>query len=219
MAYPSAIYRLVMSGTLFGSETFSYGLTFEKSFSTELPPSTVPTGIVDAVVAFHTRLDSFVHNAAVLKTIKFNLIGTDGRYKSESETVMEEFETGHPGARGATFPPQVALAVTLRTAKRRGRAHAGRFYLPVGGADLSLEGTLYAPDQEKIATSVTTFLNELNTAAAGIGRLAVASDVGTGALEYITHCEVGRVLDTLRTRRKSIDEVRVAGAPLAPPAP
>lgn len=219
MAYPRNIFRLVMSGTLFENETFSYGLTFAKEFTTGSAPSTVPTGIVDAVVAFHTGLDSGVSNAAKLKTIKFNEIGTDGRYVSASETVLEEFETPWAGGRGAAMPAQVALAITLRTAKRRGRARAGRFYIPYGGSSLTSLGRIQATDQENIAAAVTTFLNDLNTAAAGIGRLAVASDVGTGAIELITHCEVGGVLDTLRTRRKSLDEARVTGEPLAPPAP
>ena len=219
MAYPQNIFRLVMSGTLYGTETFSYGLTFAKEFTTGSAPPTVPSAIVDAVVAFHTSADSGISNAAVLKTIKFNEIGTNGRYASESATVMEEFETGRAGSRGAVMPPQVALAITLRTAKRRGRAHAGRFYIPFGGGNLSLEGALYPAEQQKIVAAVTKFLRDLNTAAAGIGRLAVASDIGVGAIETITHCEVGRVLDTLRTRRKSIDENRLAGAPLAPPAP
>ena len=219
MAYPHNIFRLVMSGTLFGTETFSYGLTFAKQFTTGSAPTTVPKGIVDAVVAFHTGGTSGVSGAARLNSIKFNEIGTDGRYVSASETVLEEFETPWPGGRAATMPAQIALAVTLRTAKRRGRARAGRFYIPFGGADLGLNGRISTTEQENIAAAVTKFLNDLNTAAAGIGRLAVASDVGTGAIEYITHCEVGGVLDTIRTRRKSLDEARLAGAPLAPPAP
>lgn len=219
MAYPHSIFRLVMSGTHFGTETFSYGLTFAKTWTDQSAPSTVPTGIVDAVVAFHTSANSRISNASVLETIKFNEIGIDGRYRSESETVMEEFETGYPGATNAIMPPQVALAITLRTAKRRGRAHAGRFYIPYGGGAIDNDGRIGSANQATIAAEVTKFLNALNTAAEGIGRLAVASDVGTGAIEHITHCEVGGVLDTIRTRRKSLDESRVAGAPLAPPAP
>lgn len=219
MAYPKNLFRLVMSGTHFQTETFSYGLTFAKEFTSSPAPTTVPSAIVDAVVAFHTAVNAGISNRSVLEVIKFNEIGTDGRYASESETVMEEFETGHPGAITASLPPQVALAVTLRTAKRRGRAHAGRFYLPFGSGSIQPDGRVPVSTQTNVAAEVTTFLNALNTAAEGIGRLAVASDIGTGAIEYITHCEVGGVLDTIRTRRKSLDEMRVSGAPLAPAAP
>lgn len=219
MAYPQNLFRLVMSGTHFETETFSYGLTFAKEFSSEPAPATVPTGIVDAVVKFHTATFAGISARSVLDTIKFNEIGTDGRYASASDTVMTEFEEGHPGAITPTMPPQVALAITLRTAKRRGRAHAGRFYIPWGGGSLTADGRLNTATQTNVAATVTTFLNELNTAAAGLGRLAVASNVGVGAIEYVTNCEVGAVLDTIRTRRKSLDEARVAGALLAPPAP
>lgn len=219
MAYTQNLFRLVLSGTLYTNETFSYGLTFAKEFTSGPAPALVPQDIIDACVEFHTRAGSGISNRATLTTIKFNEIGTDGRYVSSSDTVMHEFETGHPGAVVGIMPAQIALAVTLRTAKKRGRAHAGRFYIPWGGGTINTDGTLAPSTQTSVAASVTTFLNDLNTAADGIGRLAVASDIGTGALEYITHCEVGGVLDTIRSRRKSLNENRVAGEPLAPAAP
>lgn len=219
MAYPGNFFRLVCSGKLVGSETFSYGLTFAKEFTTGSSPDEVPAGVVDAVTAFHSNANIGIGNAAVLTTIKFNEIDTSGRYANSGETVLHEFDPGVPGTGNTSMPPQVALAITLRTAKTRGRAHAGRFYIPLLSHSIGTDGRLSAAQASQIGERATTFLNDLNTALAGIGRLAVVSDVGTGAQNNVTHIEVGRVLDTMRSRRRSLEEDRQIGQPLAPAAP
>lgn len=219
MAYPHNIFRLVMSGTLAGSETFSYGITIDKTFTTGSAPEEVPVGVLDAVEAFHSDANIAIGTQAVLTMVKFNEIDVNGRYASTENTVLHEFDPGIPGTGGNTMPPQVALAVTLRTAQRRGRASSGRFYIPKLGGAIGTDGRLAAAQALQVATVATTFLNDLNTALDGIGRVAVASDIGTGAINPVTHVEVGRVLDTIRSRRRSLDEERQIGEPLAPPAP
>lgn len=219
MAYPQNFFRLVCSGTLVGAESFSYGLSIRKDFTTGSAPDEVPQGVIDAVTAFHRNGDLTTGSQAVLTTIKFNEIGVDGRYANSGETVLADFDPGIAGIGSTVMPPQVALAITLRTAKMRGRAHAGRFYVPHLSGPLGADGRLSAPAAANIATAATKFLNDLNTALAGIGRVAVLSDVGTGAVNDVTNVEIGRVLDTMRSRRRSLDEDRQIGAPLAPPAP
>lgn len=219
MAYPHNIFRLVMSGTLVGSETFSYGITIDKTFSSGPAPDEVPPAVLDAVEAFHTNANLAIGSKAVLTMVKFNEIGTNGRYFSTENTVLHEFDPGIPGATGNTMPPQVALAITLRTAQRRGRASSGRFYIPHLGGAMDTDGRISAGEAVQTAAAATTFLNDLNTALDGIGRVAVASDIGTGAINHVTHVEVGRVLDTIRSRRRSLEEAREIGAPLAPAAP
>lgn len=219
MAYPHNIFRLVMSGTLGGTETFSYGLTINKTFTTGSAPEEVPAGVIDAVEAFHSDSTLNIGSTATLTMIKFNEIDVNGRYASTERTVLHEFDPGVNGVGGTTMPPQVALAITLRTAQRRGRASSGRFYIPRLGGTIGSDGRLTAASAIQAAYAATTFLNSLNTALEGIGRVAVASDIGAGAINDVTHVEVGRVLDTIRSRRRSLDEERQIGDPLAPPAP
>lgn len=219
MAYPQNFFRLVCSGTLVGSETFSYGLSLRKQFATGPAPDEVPAGVINAVTAFHSNANIGIGTQAVLTTIKFNEIDVNGRYANTGETVLHEFDPGVPGTGTTSMPPQVALAITLRTAKTRGRAHAGRFYIPRIAGAIGTDGRLSAAQAAQIGTVATTFLNSLNTALNGIARVAVLSDVGTGAVNDVTHVEVGRVLDTMRSRRRSLDEERQIGGPLAPAAP
>lgn len=219
MAYPQNFFRLVCSGTLVGSETFSYGISLRKEFTTGSAPDEVPAGVVDAVTAFHSNANLGIGSQAVLTTIKFNEIDVDGRYANSGETVLHELDPGVAGTGNTSMPPQVALAITLRTAKTRGRAHAGRFYIPRIAGAIDSDGRLSAALAAQTAGIATTFLDSLNTALEGIARVAVLSDVGLGAVNDVTHVEVGRVLDTMRSRRRSLDEDRQAGEPLAPAAP
>lgn len=215
MAYPGNHLRLVVSGYLPGGEAFSWGLNFHGNFSTPDGPDVVPQAVIDAVTTFHTDTRVPVSDAAVLTMIKLNEIGPDGRYVSRSETVMHEFETGIPGSGTPGLPNQCALAVTLRTAAKRGLAHSGRFYLPcLRGLSLA-GGQIQAGNAEMISDQVTVLLNSLN-AALDPWRVSVLSDVRDGAARPVTHVEVGRVIDTMRSRRASIPEAYVTGAPLAP---
>lgn len=75
------------------------------------------------------------------------------------------------------------------------------------------------------ASSVAVLINAINAAYvtwAGPGdfngRVAVTSDVGSGAWHWVTHVECGRVIDSMRSRRSSLEEdyqpssVAIAGA-------
>ena len=219
MAYPQNFFRLVCSGTLVGTETFSYGISLRKQFTTGSAPATVPQRVIDAVTAFHSDANLGIGSQSILTTIKFNEIGVNGRYANDGDTVLHEFDPGVAGSGPTSMPPQVALAITLRTAKNRGRAHAGRFYIPNISGAISPDGRLAIGQATTVAQVATTFLNSLNSALAGIARVAVLSDVGVGAINDVTHLEVGRVLDTMRSRRRNLDEERVIGNALSPGTP
>lgn len=217
MAYPAPFLRLVVSGTLYGTEQFAWSLSIMRNFESDPAPSAVPQALIDAVVAFHSAPAAQVGANALLTTIKLNEIGTNGRYLSPSETVLHEFEDGVPGSGTSNnLPAQCAVAVTLRTAARRGLANSGRFFLPHVTLGPSNDGLLLAGAAQGIATAATTFLDAINPALGGNWRPAVVSDVREGAMRAITHVEVGRVIDTIRSRRSSLDEDRQVGAPLAP---
>lgn len=215
MAYPGVHLRLVVSGDLPGGEHFSWGLNLAP-VDWEVPaPEVVPQAVIDALTTFHTDQRVPLSSSAVMTTIKLNKIGPDGRYVSRSETVMHEFETGIAGYGTAGLPNQCAIAVTLRTAAKRGLAHSGRFYLPCLVSLPLPGGQIAIGSADSIADQVTVLLNSLNVAL-DPWRVSVMSDVREGQRRPVTHVEVGRVIDTMRSRRASIPEAYVAGDPLAP---
>lgn len=215
MAYPGTHLRLVVSGSLPGTESFSWGLNLHGNFATPEAPDEVPQAVIDAVTTFHTGATLPIGSGAILTTIKLNEIGPDGRYVNKSDTVMHEFEPGIPGVGTNDLPNQCAIAITLRTAVKRGLAHSGRFYIPCLKSLSMANGQILEANAAAIATATTTFLTSLNTAL-DPWTVSVMSDVRDGAARKVTHVEVGRVIDTIRSRRTSISESYVSGALLGP---
>lgn len=210
MAYPTRFLRLVVSGTLYETDIFSWSLAFAPNFPDGplAPPDEVPQGVIDAITAFHNT--SLHASEARLTMIKLNEIGTDGRYTNQGDTVLHEFETPVRGVSANTPAPQTSLAITLRTNKRRGRAHAGRFYTPLPGYSL-VKGMLSPADQQSAVNTATTMLEAVTAALPDGYAPAVMSDLGTGESEIVRYVAVGRVLDTIRSRRNAFTEEYLDG--------
>lgn len=209
MAYPNRFLRLVVSGSLHRDETFSYGLTLCDPLEEEIP-TTVPDTVENAVRTFHSVVAS---SAAKIESIKLNLIGTNGRYVSSTNTVERLIDPPWGGQNPPLYPPQVALAITLDTGERRGLARVGRFYVPSPSGNLLTDTGQYSNTHVTNARdAAVNFITSLNDALPGGWYVGVNSDVREGAQRYVKSVRVGRVLDTMRSRRKSIPEEYLAGA-------
>jgi hypothetical protein len=103
--------------------------------------------------------------------------------------------------------PQQTLAVTTLTPVARGRASKGRFYLPPGCWQVQTDGRITAAEADSIETAVRTWLLAIN-ATTQVGDVAVFSKLGNGTTNLINAVGVGRVLDTMRSRRRSLAEGR-----------
>lgn len=207
MAYPSSFLRLVLSGSLYGVEGWSMGFSLMRNFAPGAQaPTEVPQGVIDAATTFWGSA-GLVGDDALLGTIKLNEIGPDGRYVSTDQTVLHDFPTPVAGGGTSVYPPQISLAVTLRTAAARGLAHSGRVYLPNPQPSLGSDGRLGVASVVGIADKVATFINAVN-AALPEWVVCVASDVREGEFRKVERVECGRVLDTIRSRRTSMPEER-----------
>lgn len=147
--------------------------------------------------ATHTGLSS-------LDWVKANAIGSNGKYVSDT---TNEFTYTPPVTKGgSTFlPPQCALVVSLRTAKSRGRGHAGRFYIPTAASGVAGDGRISQIGAQSFAESAAAFIQSINRILPGY-RVAVFSEFDQ-IRENVTHVRVGRVIDTQRRRRTSIAEL------------
>lgn len=206
MVFP-AHHRLTFSGirgTLLNPlEGFAFRLNLG------LPESALsPQILIDAAIAaYDANLKSIIHNSAILTEVKHAKIGVDGRY-TDAPTVSAPVVAGTGG--GSGHPWQIAMAVTLLTA-RRGPTGKGRTFLPaptfdIGGGD----GAVSAGLANAAATSYASFLSALN-GPAGFGNVSVVSSKGYATPVASVTC--GRIYDTIRTRRRSLEERY--GAPLA----
>ena len=218
MAFPRAHYYLAMSGAHYGAERFSFGLRLNGpggTFGDRIAQQDLCDDITAAVSTWWQSQGTIGANSA-LDLVKLNVVGTDGKYVN-GYTNQTELLGGVTSGVGSTHPPQVALVATLVTNAGRGLSGKGRIYLPsptfsVGGSS----GTISEADALTAATSVKGLLDAINTAADPV-RVRVISGTRTGAESTVQRVEVGRVLDTMRSRRTSLLEVRqpaaLAGAP------
>jgi len=204
MAYPRKFLRLVIAGSLYGVEDFSYSMALIDPAGDAQPPTTVPVALVNAVQAFHAASPPAVSNVAGIEQIKLNEIGLDGKY-TKPTSVYHEFGSPVLGASSTYMPAQVALAITLTTPLKRGRAHSGRFYVPVPGILPINTGAWNTANQNACVTNVKTFLNAVNTILDPY-KLCVMSNVGVGTFQIVTGVKIGGVLDTIRSRRAKIPE-------------
>jgi len=147
---------------------------------------------------------ALIASAAHVETIKLNEIGLDGKY-TQPTTVQYDYPTPLAGTGSLAFPPQVAMAVTLDTGLRRGRAHQGRFYLPLPAMSVATSGFISVADQNAAALTIKNFLTAVQNNVPGV-QVGVTSSLGTGEQNTVTAFRLGRVMDTIRSRRTSLPE-------------
>lgn len=209
-------------------ERFSYGVNFDL-------PGVVPSSVAGTLIdfflrenkpqftdmandtaAFHGRVATHLSNLAILQTVKFAAIGADGKYLGDP-FVVDVPDT--PGAEAGDFrlfvPPQVALVVSLQTA-RRGPGGKGRIYLPTPVLTLDAATmTVQLPVLESVRGSVATWINALNNAP-GVDVLNLDACVSStkGYNTRVDSVKLGRALDTMRSRRRALLEAYTASSPI-----
>lgn len=108
------------------------------------------------------------------------------------------------------YPPQTALVVTTAAANR-GNARYGRFYLPMINVPLEPDLRIHVNQAVTIGAASTAYLKALSRAFVIPNGLPHPTPVnismlGQGRQQPITRIRVGRVLDTVRTRRRQLEE-------------
>lgn len=164
------------------------------------------------------RDSTHIATSTTLDYVKFNLIDkATGRYSNPSESFTSLYTPPFGWPHDAVFavPNQLTQCVTIHSDLSRGRGSKGRFYPPTNmrGSTTNAFGTdgrnsVYAT--QAMADSAQELLSEINSAAEGF-RVCVWSQAGQGA-RAVDRVSVGRVIDTQRRRRNSLDEGRLFAA-------
>lgn len=203
--------RVTWSGTIGPAATpveeFSFGVSIEAD------GDWVTQSVVDAYwnagAALFGDPASKICTAARLKQVKASVLDASGHLVGNAV-----LKTGDvPGASNSSpHPPQVAWAVSLGTGVR-GPSRRGRFYLPLPTCALNNAGdlTVDTTTRDGAEAAVVTFLRAVKAAQAG-SQIVVASNRGYNT--NVTTVRLGRSLDTLRTRRRSMPELYDAGTVL-----
>jgi hypothetical protein len=160
-----------------------------------------------AVQAFWTAATSGIESAFLLSYIRLASIGTNGLYVPGTVAYDHTFAgvNGGGGAIPGRFPLQISMVSSLRTALPRGRAHAGRVYLPWFNNALQSDFTWQGADGNNRSNTLASRLHDLNLVMPG--PLSIFSKVSTGFKNPVTQVVTGRKPDTQRRRARQIPEV------------
>lgn len=225
MVYPAPFHRLVMIGDLYNDRWNTTLALVPTGGGGSLPA--VSDELLDAVAAvcgdwFNNSLTSEtgigISQQCTLTSIKLNRIGTDGKYV-DAETKEHVYSTPVAGAVNINPAPQLTIALTLRGSNERARAGRGRMYFPpsISCAAAQNDGRITAGDALSYAKGGMFLLGAIDDAylTEGVGAVAgISSRQGTGAFQAVNHVSVGRVIDTMRSRRSAqLEEPVTWGTP------
>jgi len=216
MAFDGDHVLLAWGGTLPGGEIFTNTLRMRDVNPIGFPDQVaidgwLQGGFKDALATYWNAVKSLMGPNTKLVWMKANAVGTDGKYL-ESTTNLYTWGAPIAGTLANDSATQLAVAVSTTTAAARGRAHKGRWFLPIGPLNLDgVAGTFAAATSTTIANASAAFCTSLNGTASVLGvqqlRCAVMSNIGAGTHQDITGVKVGRVIDTQRRRRNKLVEL------------
>lgn len=218
MVYAAPFHKLVMIGNVY-TDVWNMTLSMVPTGGTPVPA--VTDDLVEAVGLvvgdWFNNLFGNPNNNGVgflnvvsLTSVKLNRIGPDGKYM-DAEAKEHVFLTPVVGPVVAAIPAQLSLAATFRGVNERARAGRGRIYLPptTAIAGVGSDGRIPAPDALAFAKGVEHLWGSLNDTYLTEGVpavLGIASKQGAGAFQGVHQISVGRVVDTIRSRRSKLDE-------------
>ena len=216
MAVPSHI-KIVFRGVFSGTpETWSFGQHYRSDVTGSPDAEASDVHLDQCATAFDTWLhvaQAQFPSSAKLTDIRAYKIGTDGRMEGDPN-ILDVTTLNIGGASSVIYPPQICLVMT-HVAEHRGPARFGRNFIPTSAA-VGADFRVAAATCDNIMAQWVGFLKDvsdcvdleggessdmLNISASGVG----------GAKQVVDHVEVGRALDTLRSRRRSLLEERRIG--------
>lgn len=165
------------------------------------------------VDAIFTRVGEYLatsqfQDTVVLTGISAYAIKPDGLMEGNPNTFLG---TGTlPRGTGTThYPFQIATVVST-VAVNRGPARFGRFYLPGPALALGADGRMAAINVADLVTTTVDMLkdvsDEVDLGGAGSSNMINVSSLGGGTKQVVDFVRIGRVYDTHRSRRTSLDE-------------
>lgn len=208
-------FRFTVRGEFTGTpEEWSFGMHFSRDSdgAPDAHLSDVDEGAVTtAVTAFFAGGESRIGTNCKVTDWRMYEIDTTNHMVGDP---LIHIMTGTPVTGGSSpkYPPQVACVITT-VGPDRGPARFGRFYLPTA-ATIAADARVSIVDATAIVEASSTFMKDVSNAIdmefpASSSGLNISQIGGAGAKQIIDHLECGRVLDTLRNRRKSLLEEKV----------
>lgn len=188
---------------------------------------TVADNVSAPLAAWMARADSLIGYDAYLTYVKSTWVGTNGKQRDQATAIHEWPGAGIVGGHALHVIWEQSYCITLRSALKRGRGHAGRIYPPLSG-NPPAGVTAYCAQQDanSMAHSFGLCLTQMATAVSNIiepggptGGFAVVSPgnsvKGTLPLyQYISTVVVDRVADIMHSRTNRVPRLEGTSTPV-----
>jgi len=211
-------FRVAMLGTMGIApelESWTFGLKYDGVDATDYSQATAD-GVADAIFsALSTMIVSSLMKFSDLcyaRSARVYRVGTDGLtygvigYAGGSDAVS--------GARTTDLHPYQISNVISLVAPGRPPGVRGRCYLPPQGVSVNTSSQIDETDTTNFINGFATMATAVGTALEGLTaatpELVIASGVGSGTLKKVEELRCGRIPDTHRSRRRSLDEAYTA---------
>jgi hypothetical protein len=200
----------VIGDAWLATETWQFGVNCRFGPGGE-PTNAGLQAMADALViptnTFLTSSGPAMSSSARITAIKVALVDATGHYPAPSVPGIATFGVPTPGPSGAGAIPQATIAVTLVSDVPRGRGSRGRFYLPPCMPAIQTDGRITAAAADSIESAAKTWLNAIKGNVI-VSEILVMSGLGAGTSGVVKSIGVGRVVDTMRSRRRNLLEAR-----------
>lgn len=201
MPVSGTLIKVVFGGRLFTDE-WATSLHFLSATGAPVPQA---SGAVGSLLLWFQGTGAGINKGALLDYVKVNAINpVTGLYADPNNTNESAFTPAGVPPFSQANVAQLALAVTLLTDFQRGRGHRGRVYPPTRHAGVQPDGRLLVSEAVAVNNAFATLLNDLTTAFINYVPV-IYSKLGQTATP-IKRTTVGRVVDTQRRRRSSLEE-------------
>lgn len=221
MAVEGHLHKIVLGGSLAGTETWSISLHYLK---VDAGTMAIDGAMTNACNTWFTDPNSQTNSLARLDFIKANELDPlprinapdpkTGLPRPASPAFTRYLAAGGVNAvflSPGTIPhvsanpglPQATVAMSLTTALARGLAHQGRVYPPTCVA-VQADGRMAADLSTQMMSSFKTLILALN--AANAGKVVIFSGVRGLWWQQVLGVKCGRVVDTQRRRRRNLIE-------------
>lgn len=184
------------------------------AFGVNFPADAIPTtgsDIVDDAIAaecataYNDAWFTAMNTDTILTRVKVSRVSAAGTIalRGDGSLVQGEWTGSLPGETSPMSNPlQLAICVSLQTL-RSGATGKGRFFIPMIAASVDAESKLLPTvNQISIANRAKDMLNDLSTILTFPPQVVSSK----GYMTEVTSVRVGRVVDTLRSRREDLPE-------------
>lgn len=207
-----------MTGQVSTPEILSFGFALADPAggpSISLPAAAQTLAIANAVKTFWTAPQSAISSQACLRSVKVSLIGPSGRvaFRDDGSYFQDLYSYGPVEVKGGgttdVQPYQLCIVASLASSAGSG-AKRGRMFLPCVGQPVQPDGLITVGAADNVLGRVKALFTTIN----GLPPAEVVAIASEGSVKKglpprnypVTSLRVGRVYDTMRSRRNALTE-------------